>query len=227
MNDCDQMDDRLNDFVDELLPAAARAEFSRHLERCAECRANETALRSLKMAAAALPRDMEPPRDLWPSIAGRLSAGRRGFGWFRGGSPRSVAWGSPLGLAAAALFIVAASVSISVLLVRPQPAETGWPAPAARPSGSAVLASYRAAENEYVRATEDMMTVLQSRRDELSPETITVLDENLRVIDEAIRLMWTAIETDPGYALNRHLFTNLYQKKVMLLQQAIRLPSQG
>ncbi len=226
MSNCERMDEQLNDFVDGLLSGTAAGDVTAHLESCAACRETLGALRSLKEEAAALPDSLQPGRDLWPEIEGKLGTGRVGLFTFGRRRPGPVRWGWPVGLAAAAVVLVTVTASITVQLMRSGP-EQQAPRAATAPAGEAVLASYRAAENVYLRATEDLRTVLEQRRDELAPETIALLEENLSVVDQAIRQMWTALENDPGHAGNRRLFNALYQKKVMLLQQAIRLPSQG
>ena len=232
MTNCERMDEQLNDFVDGQLSDTAARDVTAHLESCAVCRDTVSALRSLKAEAAALPDSLAPGRDLWPAIEGKLGSGRAGLFSFgrRSAGPgpnrAAISWGWPAGLAAAAVVLVALTASITMMLMRGGPE-----APATRvaiaPAGEAVLASFRAAENDYLRATEDLRTALEQRRKDLAPETIELLEENLRLIDDAINQMWTALENDPGRAGNRHLFNRLYQKKVMLLQQAVRLPSQS
>ncbi len=217
MSNCERMDEQLNDFVDGELSGTGAREVTAHLESCAACRETLGALRSLKENAAALPDRLPPGRNLWPEIEGKLRPGRH---------RAPMAWGWPAGLAAAAVVLVTVTASITMLLMRSGP-ERPVPRAATAPAGEAVLASYRAAENEYLRAAEDLRAVLEQRRDDLAPETVALLEENLRVVDQAIRQMWTALENDPGHAGNRRLFKALYRKKVMLLQQAIRLPSQG
>ena len=227
MTTCNGTDTRLNDYVDGLLPEAECGDLARHLEGCPECRESVVALRFLKEQAAALPRSEEPPRDLWPAIEGALPGRRHGLRWLAWGAPRATPRAWPIGLAAAAALLVVASVSITLWMTGTDPVRNDSSGALMRAPGPALLASYRTAETEYVRATEDLMTVLESRREELSPETVALLEQNLRIIDDAIRLMWTALETDPGYSQNRHLFTTLYQKKITLLQRAIRLPSRS
>lgn len=239
MTSCERMDEQLNDFVDGLLSDAAAPDVTAHLESCAVCRDTVSELRSLKAEAAALPDSLAPGRDLWPAIEAELESGRAGLFSFgrrtaRPGPDRApgsrsatISWGWPVGLAAAAVVLVALTASITMMLMRGGP-----DAPPTRvanvPAGdAAVLASYRAAENDYQRATEDLRAALEQRRAELAPETIELLEENLRLIDRAIDEMWTALENDPGRAGNSKLFNRLYQKKVMLLQQAVRLPSQS
>ena len=91
----------------------------------------------------------------------------------------------------------------------------------------ASLGSYADAESEYARAADDLLAALNRRREQLSPETMAVVEENLRIIDRAIREVRTALEEDPGNAGNGHQFTSLYARKVALLQRAVRLPAKG
>jgi len=53
------------------------------------------------------------------------------------------------------------------------------------------------------------------------------VEENLHIIDQAIHEAWAALENDPSQVGNGYLVASLYQKKVALLQQAIRLPAQS
>jgi hypothetical protein len=64
---------RLNALADGTLVAAERVEAEQHVATCAACRAEVEGLRSLRRAAAALPRRIDPPRDLWPGIQPRLT----------------------------------------------------------------------------------------------------------------------------------------------------------
>ena len=61
MTICEGMEERLNDYVDEALPAAERQEVERHLESCAGCREELHSLRAVVEATAALPRSPRPP----------------------------------------------------------------------------------------------------------------------------------------------------------------------
>src|SRR5512147_226107 len=67
----------LDELVDGSLPEKRRAEALAHLDSCEGCREAERSLRALLAEAAALEKEIEPPRDLWTGIAGRISAGAR------------------------------------------------------------------------------------------------------------------------------------------------------
>ncbi|MDX2122110.1 MAG: zf-HC2 domain-containing protein [Gemmatimonadota bacterium] len=64
----------LDDYADGGLDPAARARVEAHLASCAACRAEVAALAAILAEARALPRTIEPGRDLWPGIAPRLAA---------------------------------------------------------------------------------------------------------------------------------------------------------
>ncbi|HYH79177.1 MAG TPA: zf-HC2 domain-containing protein [Longimicrobium sp.] len=66
--------ERLDDFACGELPDIERVRVQRHVEGCAECQAEVREIQSLLAEAAALPRGIAPPRDLWAGIAARLEA---------------------------------------------------------------------------------------------------------------------------------------------------------
>src|SRR2546423_1676036 len=66
------MDAKLNEYVDGTLAARERASVEAHLADCAGCRTAVAELRSLAGAAAALPKSIEPARNLWTTIEARI-----------------------------------------------------------------------------------------------------------------------------------------------------------
>ncbi len=85
---CTEIIDRLDDAVDgELSPAELQA-VQLHIESCDSCRGEKKALDSLIEDASALPRIIEPGRDLWDEIEPRL--GRRARNGSRVGTRRRV-----------------------------------------------------------------------------------------------------------------------------------------
>ena len=75
---CHELDERLDDYLDGALAGADAEAVVSHLAGCEPCRERERQLRQLLAHAAALPRSVAPPRDLWPGIAERIE---RGSAW--------------------------------------------------------------------------------------------------------------------------------------------------
>ncbi len=115
--------DRLNDFVDGVLPAAERDAVERHVAACAECRHDVDGLRRLLAAVASVPRAVEPPPEVWAAVRGRMAE--------REAAPlvRRTWWRRAPALGAAAGLLAAASVAFTVLRARPEvPSDGAMPA---------------------------------------------------------------------------------------------------
>lgn len=98
---CSEWEMQLNEYVDGTLAAEARALVETHLAECAGCRAAVAELRGLVAGAGALPKSIDPARELWAAVAARIGKEERGKGkgWWR------------VPLAAAATVILAFAVS--------------------------------------------------------------------------------------------------------------------
>ena len=68
-------EDRLNDYVDDLLCREERAEVERHLVGCAGCTAEVARLRNLVAGLGALPVQMAPESDLLSGIHAAIDSG--------------------------------------------------------------------------------------------------------------------------------------------------------
>lgn len=153
-----------------------------------------------------LPRSIEPARDLYPAISSRIAqreASRR--------SRRVIGW---LALAAA-VALIAGSSAITAWLVRGS---------AGAPTTAATLpADARVIEAGYVQATQDLENVLASERARLAPATVKVIEQNLVIIDRAIRESRDALARDPGNREAARLLWSTYRQKLDLLQRVARL----
>jgi anti-sigma-K factor RskA len=220
---CKSQESRLNEYVDGTLPLEERAGLERHLEGCASCRETLEGLRALLGEAAGLPRELAPPRDLWPEIRESLAAEPAA----RSAPPERLgavgAWGRRAALAAAALLLVVASVSMTLLLTR-GPEERAAVEP---PVEEMVLPGLRVVELEYARATEELLALMEQNRDRLAPETMQVVERNLRIIDRAIQETRAALDQDPGNPHLGHFLTAMYQQKVEVLRRAARVSVRG
>jgi hypothetical protein len=217
---CDDVGRRIDDFLDDGLGALETEAVRAHLEACGGCRDKAAAIEELCEAARMLPRSLEPERDLWPDIAGRINGRRvvRGrFGRPARGAARG--WGAVAAAAAVLVVSVVAAYTVGLRQGRPETV-------AAAPDQGYRLAAFAAPEVDLERARDQLLAGLEQRRDELSPETWLVVMDNLEVIDDAIARIGTALEDNPNDGrLNRQLAV-AYRQQIDLLQRATRLPAE-
>jgi hypothetical protein len=218
--------ERLSEYLDGGLDAAARAAVERHLDRCAECAGIVAELRAVVTEAGRLP-EVPPARDLWPGIRGRLaprpsrssvSAGKRTAGssvisiW----SGRRVMVTVPqlvaAGLAVAVLSAGGVWAALTGEGARGGPASEHAAAPATGPA-VALLASYEPAMSE-------LETEYERRRGDLDPETIQVVERNLAIIDAAIREASHALAADPASGFLHTRLADAMRMRMGVLRQA-------
>lgn len=195
---------------DDDLPAADRWRVEEHLSTCRDCAQEYERIRQIAQRVAALPPSLEPEVDLWSGIAERIGAGDE-LGRRRAAAQRrmrTVGW----------IAAVAAALLVGVGLGRLLPGEVETVAPVAQlPAASAaLLASYE--QPEYDEAVAELEMLLETMRDELEPETVAVVEENLAIIDTAIAEARAALMEDPvNEQLHMHLADTM-QRKLRLLR---------
>jgi hypothetical protein len=84
-------------------------------------------------------------------------------------------------------------------------------------------AGFEGAEAEYVRAARSLEESIRSRESALSPETVAVVEKNLRVIDEALEQVRVALRKDPGSRELMRLLVATHQRKVAVLRRVAKL----
>jgi hypothetical protein len=224
---CDEVDLLLDDYVDGTLAAGDAREVTDHLAACAGCRRDEAKLRALVRRTRELPCGIEPRRDLWDGIEASI----RTEGWeLAEGERRRAGWAGPwsrLAVAAATLVLVAGTALFVGLRLgrstagnRPAPPEPGVEAAA----GGLDLERVGC---EYDRARGQLLAVLDARRASLAPGTAEVVERNMRVIDEAVRDIRTALSESPGDEALGQLLLATYRREIDLLQQVTRLPGRA
>ena len=217
---CQELDDRLDDWVDGALPAAAAAEVEAHLLSCTLCRERERRLRQVLAHAAALPRSVAPARDLWPDIARRV-ARERSWSWAAGG------W-NPLALAAAATVVVGLG---AVLWTGPSPSrvrtvQIPTPTPQARlVAGTAGISDpvLAAAARDYEAAANVLLETLQQRRARIQPEDLASVEANLDVIDRALAEVRQALVESPENPELSRMLVSTHRKKIEVLSRVVKL----
>jgi hypothetical protein len=219
---CRELDDRLDEWVDRTLPEAERREVETHLAGCPACREREQRLRQLLAHAAALPRSVSPPRDLWPEISRRIER-ERAWSWARIGS-----WSPVLAVAAT---VVVALLVVFVRPPAPTPAHTVViPSPAAgawkgHPAAVQMDPGLVAMERDYQAAANALLVALQERKDELAPGTLASVERNLAVIDEALAEVHRALEKDPFSPELGRMLVSTHRKRVDVLRKMVKLPT--
>jgi anti-sigma factor RsiW len=194
---------QINDFADGTLSASELVAAQQHVNTCAQCRGEVEALRSMLARVSALPRSIAPERNLRPHI------------WAKTEQRTLWQWRYPL--AAAAIALIAISSIVTLLLTR-GPNTSVTVRPDAQPAG----VNFVAIEQKYTSELEQLQQVLRQNRDELAPETVQILEDNVRVIDSAINEARAALANDPGSVTLKEMLSSAYQRKVDLLKQAAR-----
>ncbi|HEX9581579.1 MAG TPA: zf-HC2 domain-containing protein [Gemmatimonadales bacterium] len=214
---CEQTRDLLEAHLDGGLEPDMRDQVDGHLAQCPACAARFQRFQALLVQAQALPRSIEPPRNLWPGIAARLrdrpaaplSARRR--------SARVVqmrTWW----LAAAAAVLVAASSGLTAWFLRSDRALVGRAAVAPNLPNTLV-----ALERDYTGAVAEIERVLLTNRGTMAPEAVAAVERSLRVLDDAIQESRAAVARSPENQQLSRLLWAAYEQKLDLLRRATRI----
>ena len=225
----DQWTDQLSDYLDDELSGAERATLEAHLAECADCARTLGSLRRIVAEASSL-QPCPPENDLWQGIAVRTVQQRR------------ISFTIPQ-LAAASLLLAALSGGAVVLLLggsngRSQTAQDQAAAAAPAPddsqpalrSVSAELGSdtglaiaVNVADAQYDEAVAQLERALEEGRGRLDATTVSVVEQNLSIIDLAIAEARGALMSDPSNGfLSGHL-VEARRRKLDLLRRAAAL----
>ena len=204
----------LDAYVETLLAPAERAELDAHLATCERCRTEVARQRELLGALHALPESIEPGLDLRPAIRASIRA--------RDEADARARWMRSLRvpLAVAALLLIAVTAGVTTLLLADRENDTRFAGDSVR---NVELASFDARRADYTRTADDLAALLEQHRDALSPETIALVEENLRTIDAALLEAEAALAADPASPAVRELILATQEHKVDVLRWANEL----
>jgi hypothetical protein len=218
----DRFTDLLSDYSDHDLPRAEYDAVEQHLTTCTECRETLAGLVAVKARAASLV-DPPAPTDLWAGIASRIgTAGSTRVAPARKAAqvielprPRR-AWATPQWVLAVAAFAIVAVGAAWFVQTRTIPAGTPSQTTHVDPN-----ANFNAdhIENEI----QDLQAALERGRGKLAPETVKVLEENLRVIHKALNDARTALAQDPANLELKDYLAGSVQKKLDMVKRAAEL----
>jgi len=209
---------QLSDYLDEELSPTEQQALERHLEECPSCAATLDDLRRVVETARSLP-PVEPGEQLWQGIEARIAAIDSAA---RARTMRRFAFTLPQ-LAAASVLLALLSGWAAVRLTAPagvgSPVVTG-PTGAAPDDGAIAVAVN---DPQYEAAVSDLEQALQQGRERLDPATVETVENDLRIIDEALDEARRALEADPGNGyLSGHVIETR-QRKLDLLRRAAAL----
>ncbi|MFK8052646.1 MAG: hypothetical protein AB8F65_06700 [Woeseiaceae bacterium] len=153
-------------------------------------------------AAAALPRSIEPSRDLWPGIESQLQTEKTGFWQWR--------------VAASGL---AASMLIGLLLL--PPVDDKPPVAAVEqssvPSLNAQLVRHIPFDQAFMRDYERSLEQLDAQLAQMPPGTREVIVGNLKIVRESIRDINEEIDRDPNNVQLRQLLQLAYRQEMAII----------
>ena len=175
----------------------------------------------------ALPREIEPGRDLWPGVAARLepraaAATSRRRGW---------AWQAAAGL----LLVAGSSLLTATWLDRARgpgtmaahPVTTTAPAPAADAEDVAAMPAAfgpgTRLDADYVAARRQLTSVLEARMSRLPDSTRAKLAMNLAELRRAAEEINVALAEQPGDPLLQELLLKTYQDELAVLANVNQL----
>jgi hypothetical protein len=220
MTPCEKVLGLLNDYADGELSAEETRAAQEHLASCAGCRAALDEIHTLLAQAASLPSAIEPSRDLWEGIESRIRTGSPQTA----PAPPSRRQIVPHWAAVAAVFLAVVAGGSWFLLRRPAESPTSSVRPAISPP-SVQSAGLREIEAGYAPARGDLLRLIQERKGLLTPETRAVIDENLALVDQALRNIRGALEKDPSNKVLMDLLRNTYRQEQEMMRRAAALPA--
>ena len=223
----DSWTDRLSEYVDGDLDAVTRAALDAHLATCADCRATREELERVVVRARRLGY-REPRHELWT----RVETGITASGSEAARPIHRRVFTLSLARLAAAAAIVAAVVGGTTWAIatrRGAPASAVARAPdstgARTPGegGGLTLGAPALAVASYRDAAADLERTFDAGRATLRPETMRIIEENLRTIDGAIAQADSALRRDPGSAYLNQYLAETMQRKLKLLRRAVEI----
>jgi hypothetical protein len=170
-----------------------------------------------------LPRDIAPPKDLWPAIAAQIDpqseaarAGRPAVS--RGGSAARL---SQMRWLAAAAMVAAVAVGIWVgRELLPLPGKAGDAQPLGAHATTTAPGAFNVAyvpDPRYQHERAALLATLQARLATLPPDSRTKVLASLAAIDKAKKDLESALGRDPSNALLQELLVNTYQDEMRVL----------
>ncbi|HEY3287971.1 MAG TPA: zf-HC2 domain-containing protein [Gemmatimonadaceae bacterium] len=218
---CDDALVLVSDRLDGALSDTQRAQLEAHLAACAACREVVRDLETIHAEAASLP-TMTPSHDLWAGIEARIEAPVMSLNERRRPLAR---WSSRQVAAAAAVLMAVSAGGTWFVAVRSADSPTERVAITSTPRAELVSVAAQKGMATYESEISALHNIIETRRGELDSATVTVLEKNLKLIDQAIAESKAALAADPASAFLADRVSRAYDTKLELLRAAALLPS--
>jgi anti-sigma factor RsiW len=218
---CDDALVLVSDRLDGAISDTQRAQLEAHLAGCAACREVARDLETIHAEAASLP-TMTPSRDLWAGIEARIEAPVVSLNASRRPLAR---WSWRQVAAAAAVLMAVTAGGTWFVAVRSAGSPTERVATSSTPRAELVSVAAQKGMATYESEISALHNIIETRRGELDSATVTVLEKNLKLIDQAIAESKAALAADPASAFLADRVSRAYDTKLELLRAAALLPS--
>ena len=232
----DQFTDLLSEYLDGGLAQRESTALEQHLTECDECRLTLSDLRLVKQRAQSLV-DPLAPDDLWAGIASRIgpagttsevttpAAGAHSATGGERARRRSFTWHMPQLIAAGFLVFALGATALYFAFqqgvrrgAHDQVAQGESLGTAGASASEVQWASFDAEKVEGEIAV--LKTVLERGRGKLDPRTISVLEKNLQLIQQATTEAKRALAADPANKDLQNYFAGTVQRKLDLMKRA-------
>jgi hypothetical protein len=215
--------------VEDEAPRSMSAEMESDAARAEDLAAGldpgaDSELEDLLARARALSRERTPERDLWSGIENRIENRIESRDRALERSPWSLTSLFPRPVVAMAMAVMLVSTTALSVLWWTQ--QGGRNLDGANPFGAPRTDTQMAAIAQDLRERDGVADVhasirelLDAHRTELPPETLAILDENLRSIDRAIAEISLALEANPDHHALGFLLAEAYRSEAELLER--------
>ncbi len=219
MTKCDDVQARLSDFADALLPPDEHAAVLSHVRECADCSGVLSDLERLRSTAMQLG-TVPPPEHLWLEIAGQIRQSQRDLTSSSRPSSRGRAAWQWIGLSAALL-----AITTAVYFFGHSPAPPIATANTPAPGGSmqVVTDELGLAMQHYDRAIAELELAARADNGEMDPAVSATLQRSLGSIDSAISESRAALLSNPDSGPARDSLFEALRRKVSVLQATVSL----
>ena len=227
---CEQYLNAINEKVDGTLGPLRAAELELHLESCDDCARLVADLREIARAAQSLD-DLQPSARVWTQIANQLRQEDRVAATKRAMFARPSY--TVLGLAAALVLAIGASLMLLIPRERPTPAAveqtaaTPSPGPAGNPADAeAVQGLAPGVASEWAMTEKHFQNMIEEAKkpgSTVTPETVKVLQQNYLIMTDAMEKSSKVLVSDPENTVVRESFYDLLRQKIRFLQDTIAL----